>query len=121
MSRDRIDDDRSIIGKLTANDHDTIAWLQRIGFVEIGADGMWHPTALARRAIACQHEVDDRTGLRSVTCGEADRASGGIAEALTHMEGKYRYNTGVRTMREPPAAARVVRLYRKPYVASSRE
>jgi hypothetical protein len=52
MSRDRSASERSIIDGLMEDDPDTIAWLVRLGLVEIGSDGRWHATALASAAMA---------------------------------------------------------------------
>jgi hypothetical protein len=56
MNRDRSPSERSVIDGLMDDDPDTIAWLMRLGLVEIGSDGKWHATALARAAMAqsCQ-------------------------------------------------------------------
>jgi hypothetical protein len=63
MHHDRNPSERSVIDGLMGGDPDTIAWLQRLGLIEIGSDGLWHPTALARNAVAQSHRKPDRDEL----------------------------------------------------------
>lgn len=49
MDRDRNPSERNIIEGLMGDDPDMIAWLVRIGLVEIGSDGRCHATTSVAR------------------------------------------------------------------------
>jgi hypothetical protein len=52
MNRDNDADELHIVDLLMANDSEIIEWLQKLGLVEIGEDGTWRATDLARRSMA---------------------------------------------------------------------